>query len=394
MPLKRIVLVPLLVSCLLASRVVEAKILCVDTDAACGSSQAVVVDPVALAHTAQLLPLDAEGEVVGKGDIHKQTEQVLDALDKVLHLANSDLRHTVKLNIYVAHSDLSAAVAGVLAKRFSGKVKPAVTYVAGDMAQADVLVAMDAIAVSKSEMAGHVPVQFAGKNGTESRVALLPPNGVVYVAGMADTNTLELATGATLRKIEAAIGHLGLKRQDIVQLKVFLLPMSDIGKVKAAVAEHFKGEIVPPMVYLHWLSPSVPVEIEAIVAAPAVVGEQGITFHTPPGTSASPVYSRLARVHSGKRIYISGLYGKSESAQDVAEIYGQLDELIKKTGSSRDHLAKATYYPSDNQSNARLDAFRPKYYNPKTPPAASKAKVKDAGQPGKGIVIDIIAVAK
>lgn len=384
----------MLAAALFSMSSVEAKIECIEPSASTGSSKAVIVDAGSLAHTAQLLPMDKQGVIVGKGNVARQAEQVLANLEGTLKRGKSGLGQVVKLNVYVARAELSEAVSQVLAKQFDGKVKPAVTFVGGDLMHPDALVAMDAVAVSKFATKNSSPMLLPGKTSRFSDVAILPSSGVVYVAGLAGKEDLASATRETMGKIEQAVAHLGLKRSDIVQLKAFVMPMSQVEVVKNEIARSFGEETVPPIVYVDWISSTVPVEIEAIVAAPATPSATTITYHTPEGTSASPVYSRLARVHSGKRIYISGLYGHSDEEQDVKEIYYKLDELLARTGSSRDHLAKATYYFSDPKSNGRLDAFRPKYYNPKTPPAASKARVKDVGQVGRGIAVDFIGVTK
>lgn len=376
---------------LLANSYVVAKIECIEPNKATGSSKAVVVDgDLDLAHTAQFFPLNKQGEVVHKGDVRKQTEVVLATLGA--KVGGAKLDRVVRLNVYVARSELAAAVSEVLAKEFSGETKPAVTFVGGDLLYPEALVAMDAVAISTVQSPS--PMHFHEKGSRFSYLTVLPQGGAVYVAGLAGKGDLASATRETMGKIQDAISHLGLEKHQIVQLKAFVTPITQADVVKGEIEKFFGKASVPPIIYVDWISSGVPVEIEAIVSAPASVSEKTVTYHTPPGTSASPVYSRLARIHSGKRIYLSSLYGKREPAKDVMDIYEQLDEILAKTGSSRDHLVKATYYFSDPQSNGRLDAFRPKYYSPKTPPAASKAKVKDVGQEGKGIVIDMIGVTK
>ncbi|MDB5264114.1 MAG: putative translation initiation inhibitor, yjgF family, partial [Adhaeribacter sp.] len=47
---------------------------------------------------------------------------------------------------------------------------------------------------------------------------------------------------------------------------------------------------------------------------------------------------------------------------------------------------------SGDQSSTHLNELRPKYYDPKRPPAASKALVKKVGMAGKSITLDMIGV--
>jgi enamine deaminase RidA (YjgF/YER057c/UK114 family) len=120
-----------------------------------------------------------------------------------------------------------------------------------------------------------------------------------------------------------------------------------------------------------------------------------VTYLTPPGTTSTKVYSRIARVNHGKLIYISNLYGHSpEAAGQVREIFNSLGEVLSESGSDFEHLVKATYYVSDDDASNRLNDLRPKFYNPQRPPAASKAKVNSVGQAGKTVTMDMIAVAK
>ncbi len=359
-------------------------------DFATGPARAAVVNPAPLFHTTQIFPADA------KGDLVAQTQQALKELGAVLKSAQSSLEHIVKLNIYVARAELTPAVQKVLARQFTSAAKPAVSFVGGEQPQPGVLVTMDDVAVSKMKTSGHaVPLTF-GKNKRDSfaSAAVLPPSDAIYVAGMADKAPLAEATRNTLEKLLGAIGHFELAHKDIVQLKAFVTPMSEAETVREEIRKFFQGKPVPPLVLVEWVSSSVPVEIELIAAAPKTTNASDtISYHTPPGTTSAPVYSRVARIHGGRRIYVSGLCGQSEQENDVKEIFAELTDLVKQNGSDFNHLVKATYYYSDPSANKRLDAFRPTVFDPKRPPAASKARVPDAGFPGKGITLDMIAVS-
>ncbi|MGE3314127.1 MAG: hypothetical protein AB7O26_03345, partial [Planctomycetaceae bacterium] len=56
------------------------------------------------------------------------------------------------------------------------------------------------------------------------------------------------------------------------------------------------------------------------------------------------------------------------------------------------HLAKATYYVTNDDVSGKLTTLRPKYYDPKHPPAASKASVTGVGMEKCTITLDMIAV--
>jgi len=56
------------------------------------------------------------------------------------------------------------------------------------------------------------------------------------------------------------------------------------------------------------------------------------------------------------------------------------------------NLAKATYYVSTDATSKALNVLRPNYYDPKRPPAASKALVPGVGREGRTLTLDMIAV--
>ena len=376
----------------------------VSPDARTGESQAVVVDDLPLVHTAQVFAVDSSGGVSDQGDVQKQTLTALANLTSLLLRVDSEPALIVKLNVYLAHERYRDPVQQSLAGYFATREKPAVSYVVTALPNQQELVALDAVAVSREKekaVKWHPgrPVGNLTDAGSISAAALLPPGAKIYLSGMADTNDLATATRITLEKITNALGHLDVRKADIVQLKAFLQPMKDIELVKKEVVRFFNGA-APPVVFIEWISPAPnpPIEIEAIAAARGDFSKEtdSVTFLTPPGTTGTKVFSRVARVNHGKTIYLSdlrGVSGKNGEAQ-VKEIYQTLKQLTDKTGSDFEHLVKATYYVSDEDASNKLNELRPQYYNPQRPPAASKAKIRSIGLPGRTVSLDMIAVTK
>ena len=117
-----------------------------------GSSAAVVVDAgLALVHTAQLFPMDEEGEIVGPGRPGEQVEAVLDRLDTALRRAGSGLDRVVKLNVVLTRPDLLPVVREALARRNPGRDGPALGVVVGELARPGALLAIDAVASAGSK---------------------------------------------------------------------------------------------------------------------------------------------------------------------------------------------------------------------------------------------------
>lgn len=377
----------------------RGKLRFVDPHEKTGSSQAVVVDGMALAHTAQLLPVDGQGKLVGKDDPDAQIQQVLNNLEAALVEARSGFDQAVKINVYVRQAKLVAEVQDALFWRFKNEVRPAVSIVESTLPHTDAVVAMDAVAAVPKGGAEVKRLRAATLTGPRSgsHVAVLPAGPHVYVSGQASPkgDDLAQATRLTMESLRATLKFLELNDSQIVQLKAFLRPMSAVAEVEKEIAKSFGDQPVPPLVFVEWQS-DLPIEIELVAAAPIPKekAKEPIEFLTPPGVQPSPVYSRVTRINHGKIVYLASLYGKSEAKPEaqIQEIFGTLGELLKKTGSDFRHLAKGTYYVTDDETTRKFGELRLKQYDPRRPPAASKAQVSGVGFAGKTITLDMIAV--
>jgi enamine deaminase RidA (YjgF/YER057c/UK114 family) len=93
--------------------------------------------------------LDAAGNIVGKGDIAAQADQVMRNLQTALAAAGAGPEHVVKWNIYIAQGQpLQPAIAAGMRAWGVGPNPPANTVlVVSEMVPADFLITIDAIAV-------------------------------------------------------------------------------------------------------------------------------------------------------------------------------------------------------------------------------------------------------
>ncbi|MEZ6076554.1 MAG: Rid family hydrolase [Pirellulaceae bacterium] len=72
----------------------------------------------------------------------------------------------------------------------------------------------------------------------------------------------------TVASLISTLENLGLKKQDVVQLKCFIMPMSDVAIANQEITAAFQGHTTPPIVYVEWASSeTIPIEIELIAAA-------------------------------------------------------------------------------------------------------------------------------
>ncbi len=365
---------------------------CIGANALTGSSQAVVVENVPLVHTAQLFPRDAQGRFSSDENSAEQTNLLLDQLATAIVAAGGHADRVVKLNVYLAKLEAAAAVEAELAKRFSQECKPAISYVVTRLPHEGCLVAMDAVAVANSTAAPRVTLQLP-TDSREAHSAIIPPGSRIYIAGQAEKGaTLAEATRRTLESLRKTLQFLGRQDSDIVQIKSFLSPMKNVTEAQREVVAFFGDRPVPPTVWVEWTAPLI--EIELIVWGGEKRTAPGVEFLTPPGMTASPVYSRVTRTNSDRLIYLSGLFARqpTDAASEVTDIFDQLESSLKQTGSDLRHLVKATYYCSTNDTSIKLNELRPKYYDPARPPSASKAMVNEVGRAGRGLTIDMIAV--
>ncbi|MGB7157738.1 MAG: Rid family hydrolase [Tepidisphaeraceae bacterium] len=331
---------------------------------------AVAPSASALVHTAQMLTVDESGTVF------------LTGLDAFLKQAGSDASRVVKLNVVAATQEIADAARSAIAKRYPPESHPPVTYVVGALPKGQRM-GIDAVALSTSR---------TGLNDSAART--LPAGPRVYVSGQAEKGAAPAEAAAkTLAGLMRTLEWLGSRPTDVVQLKCFLSPMSAAPEVIAEIEKVFGARNVP-FVFVEWKS-DLPIEIELIAAAaPGPANGPAIEYLTPPGMKASPVFARVVRINRGDVVYTAGLYSRQPGSgeQQVLSIFEQLQDVLKQSGSDLKHLAKATYFVSDDDASGKLNEIRPKFYDPARPPAASKAMVPGVGMKDRSIAIDMIGV--
>jgi enamine deaminase RidA (YjgF/YER057c/UK114 family) len=382
----------------LAVLAAAAELTSVAPDPASGSSQAVIVERSPLVFTEQLMPRDAQGQIPDGAD--GQVRALLDRLKSTLSAAGSSLDRAAKLNFYVATDELSDRIRGELALRCrDAKLLPAVSFVQTRLPELKALVAVDAVACTDDAAVR----QYVGRPAAaKSPFSILPQWPIVFISGDAKPGDLPVATTATLESLAATCKSLStvrpIERDQIVQVKCFFQPMSRAAEVRRSIDAFFSPRPTPPVVMVEWTMKG-PIEIECIAdGTPGPLrinpGLWGVNFYTPPGMKPSPVFSRVALVNAPKLIFISGLYAADagDGAAQVTSIFDQLGKLLPRAGSDFRHLAKATYYVSNEDASTQLNMLRPKYYDPARPPAASKAPVAGVAKLRRTITLDMIAV--
>ena len=363
-------------------------------DPATGVARAVVVEEGALVHTALMFPEDGEGRLQGEGDAGTQATRVLANIDLALKAARTNLTRLVRLHVYMADASVTPQIDRLLRQRFRGETRPAVTFVETAMPRPGVLVSMDAIAATDWRSDPGRPLRLTAnalpqRTKRASHVAVQPEGPFVIVSGRSAAGDFEPAARATMESLRADLKSVGLTFDDVAQVKNFLADMSQAERLEHIVAEFFGGARVPPQVVTEWRQESARVEIELIAVAARPTGGERVEYVEP----VSARFSRVARVNGGRPVLTSGLYGTSDDPiEQVREMFTELQHLMKEAGSDMHHLVKATYYVTDRLADEEINAIRPKLYDPRRPPAASKLSVRGTGRKGKGSTFDMIAV--
>ena len=181
-----------------SARAQDVRLRAIDADPRGGRAAAVVVDAGALVHSSLLYPLDTKGQLQGGGDAHAQAAYVLGTLETAVKAAGSGLDRLVRLHVYVADASVTPAVDRLLAERFKGPAKPAVTIVESRMPHAGALLAMDAIAATAGRATAKAPERIAVAGlqptvGGSAHVAVQPDGPFVIVSGRAAPGEFDAA---------------------------------------------------------------------------------------------------------------------------------------------------------------------------------------------------------
>lgn len=359
-----------------------------------GGTDAVVVGDMPLIHTTQFLPFDDQGRVSGGSEFGGQLRFVWERMLEDVRRGGGDRATLVRLNLVVRDPALIDRARKELSSLMGGAAMPAVSVVVGGLGHPGLLVGIDAVAGSKVQYSNvH---RLRTNRAKESSVAILPPGKAVYVSGQAEPGTVLDATLKTMIGLERTLKLLGLDRQSIVQVKAFVTPISQADAVRDTIRGFFGAELSPPIVLVEWIS-QLPVEIEIIASgrdARGVEWPEPLSFYAPPGITPSPVYSKVALFGGGSRIFTSSLSGESgqDATRQTEAMFEKLELVLKQAGGNTRQLIKATYYVSDALASSRLNELRPRYYDSKRPPAASKAMVPAAGETGVLTSMDMIGL--
>ena len=105
------------------------------------------VEAAGFLYVSGMLPLDANGDLVGVGDVVRQAEQVLDNVGDVLRAGGATFDDVVRVGVYLLNVADRSAV-NTVRRRYFGDARPASTLVeVSALAIAGALVEIEAVAL-------------------------------------------------------------------------------------------------------------------------------------------------------------------------------------------------------------------------------------------------------
>ena len=345
-----------------------------------GDSSAAIVGDFPLFHSWAIAPLAYRGQVLAD-DPTGQTEAALTMLEDELRRLGSEPGQVVKLDVVATSLTAADAARAAIRKHYPAGVRPPVGVLIGPTGVKEAAIALNAVAVVHQVR----PTEIG---------SILPAGPRVYISGQAEKGVGVVdSTDRTIAGLKKTLDWLGCRPEDVVQAKCFLTPLSAGDDVVREFDRAF-GKLKVPLVFIEWKS-TLPIEIELVAKAPpARPDAPAVEYLTPPWMKGSPVYAKVVRVNRGDLIYTAGLTAPKpgSGADEVNGTFGELKSILDATGSDFKHLVKATYYVSSEEASKQLNELRPKFYDPKRPPAASKAFVPAVGREGRTLMMDMIAV--
>ena len=305
------------------------------------------------------LAQDANGDMVGKGDIAAQTRQVVERMREVLKASGSSLEQVVAVTVYLKSAGDFAAMNDVY-KTFWTANPPTRTTVISDLVLPEALVEMSMIAVPTGAervvihpegwMKSPNPYSYAIKSGdTVFLSGLVSRNGkdnsVVQGDIIAQTKTVLDNAGELLKAA-------GLTHANVVSARIYLPDTSVFQQMNETYRTYFPS--APPAratVKMGLAGSQYAVEITMVASAAKkeVISD---------GRPANPNLS--AAIRAGNKVYVSGMLGntpetKGDTAAQTRETLTRIRRALEAAGCTPADVVDSLVYLTDLQNFAAMN---------------------------------------
>ena len=286
------------------------------------------------------LAQDGSGAMVGRGDVGAQTRRIVERLRGVLEASGSSLEQVLTVTVYLRNASDFQAMNDAY-RAFWPKDPPTRTTVITDLVLADALVEMSMVAAPKG--AERVVVHPAGWMKSPNPYSYAIRSGdTLFMSGIVSRNgrdnsvvagDVPAQTKAVLDNAREILAAAGMTFANVVSARVYMPDGAGFQQMNETYRGYFQE--APPAratVVAGLAGPQYRVEITLIASSST---KEIINVGT-----ASPNLSTAVRV--GKRIYLSGMLGNSETNRGDAAAQSR-DTLARIRGA----LAAAGAAPAD-----------------------------------------------
>jgi reactive intermediate/imine deaminase len=309
------------------------------------------------------LAQDANGAIVGKGDVGTQTRRVLERMREILGAAGSSLDQVVAVGVYLTSAEDFAAMNDAY-RTFWPANPPTRTTVIADLLLPDAKVEMSMVAVPAGAervvihpqgwMKSPNPYSYAIRSGdTLFLSGLVARNGRdnTVVAGDVTTQTRTVMDNAG-ELLKAA----GMSHANVVSARVYLRDASVFQQMNEAYRSYFPS--APPAratVRAGLAGSQYNVEITMVASS---ARREAISD----GRAANPNLSTAIR--AGQRVYLSGMLGNTpETKGDVAgqtrETLARIRSGLEAAGCTPHDVVDGLVYLTDVKNLAAMnDVYR------------------------------------
>jgi aminoacrylate peracid reductase len=305
------------------------------------------------------LAQNANGDLVGVGDIAAQTRQVVERMHEVLKASGSSLEKVVAVTVYLKSAGDFAAMNDVY-KTFWAANPPTRTTVISDLVLPEALVEMSMIAVPTGAerivihpegwMKSPNPYSYAIKSGETVFLSGLVSrtgrdNSVVAGDITAQTKTVMDNAGELLKAA-------GMTHANVVSARVYLPDTSVFQQMNETYRKYFPS--APPAratVKMGLAGSQYVVEITMVASA---AKREAVTAGRPANPNLSPA------IRAGNHVYVSGMLGntpetKGDTAAQTRETLARIRSTLEAAGCTPADVVDSIVYLTDLQNFAAMN---------------------------------------
>jgi aminoacrylate peracid reductase len=316
-----------------------------------------------LVYLSGTLAQDANGALVGKGDVAAQTRRVIERMREVLVSAGSSLEQVVSVTVYLKSASDFQTMNDTY-RTYWPSAPPTRTTVITDLVMPDALIEMSMIAVPNG--VGRMVIHPDGwqKSPNPYSYAIKTDN-TLFMSGLISRNGRDNAvvtgdvptqTRVVLDNAGEILKAAGMTHANVVSARVFLPDASAFQQMNETYRTYFRSE--PPAratVKAGLTSNQYVVEITMIASSSP---RHPVSDGGPPNPNLS------AAISAGGRLYLSGALGdtadnRGDAGAQTRETLARIGRILQAAGYTPADVVDGIVYLTDLKNFAAMnDAYR------------------------------------